>query len=390
MLLAFRYRLYPTPDQEQLLRRTLGCCRLVYNKALALRSQEWSQNRKRISYVDLAKNLTLWKQDPELFFLSEVSNVALQQSLRHLDNAYSNFFEKRAKYPSFKKKHSGGSASFTAFGFRIKDGSVWLAKTSSPLKIVWSRPLPSSPSSCTVSLDPSGRWHISFLCDDPSVQPLPPKTKEVGLDMGLTALVTLSTGEKVKNHRNLRRDLPRLRLAQKSLSRKVKGSSNWRKQKRKVAKVYARVSDRRRDQIHKLTTRLVRENQVICIEDLNVRGMVRNRSLAKSISDAAWSTFKQQLEYKCKWYGRELIVVDRWFPSSKTCSAPGCGFILESLSLNAREWTCPKCGAHHDRDVNASRNILAAGLAVSACGETVRPKRSRSRRLVSAKQEPQP
>lgn len=376
MLRAFRYRFYPTPEQALLLRRTIGCCRLVYNKALAVRSEEWSQSKTRIGFADLCKRLTTWKQEEDLLFLREVSNVALQQSLQHLERAYSNFFEKRAAYPKFKKKRAGGAASFTTSGFRLKDGEVWLAKTTQPLKIRWSRPLApgASPSSCTVSLDPAGRWHISLLCEDPSMRPLPPVQKQVGLDMGLTALVTTSRGEKITNHRNLRRDLPRLKLAQQSVARKQKGSANHRKAKLKVGKIHARIVDRRKDQLHKFTTRIVHENQVIAVEDLNVRGMVQNRSLARAISDASWSELKRQLEYKSAWCGRSLIVIDRWFPSSKTCSH--CGFILQELPLNVRSWVCPRCGVAHDRDVNAARNILAAGHAVSACGETVRPKRS--------------
>ena len=258
-----------------------------------------------------------------------------------------------------------------------------------PLDIVWSRPLPegASPSTVTVSQDAAGRWYVSLLVEDPSVQPLPATDTAVGIDAGITSLVTLSTGEKITNPRHERRDRARLARAQRELSRKAKGSANRDKARRKVAKVHARIADRRRDFLHKLTTRLVRENQTVVIEDLTVRNLLKNGNLARAISDAAWTDLRMMLEYKCAWYGRELVVIDRFFPSSRLCGA--CGTVAAKLPLNVREWTC-ECGTVHDRDVNAARNILAAGLAVSACGDGVRPQRESSRTgRSSAKQETQ-
>jgi IS605 OrfB family transposase len=220
-----------------------------------------------------------------------------------------------------------------------------------------------------VSRDAAGRWHISILVED-AIEPLPQTSQTVGIDAGVTSLVTLSTGEKVTNPKHEQRDRVRLAKAQRNLARKEKGSANRAKARIKVARVHARIADRRRDHLHKLSTRIIRENQTVVIEDLSVRNMVRNHSLARAISDAAWSELRRQLEYKADWYGRTVIAIDRFYPSSKTCSA--CGSIVSSLPLNVREWTCP-CGAHHDRDVNAARNILAAGLAVSAFGDGVRP-----------------
>jgi putative transposase len=259
---------------------------------------------------------------------------------------------------------------------------------SEPLEIVWSRPLPEAarPSTVTVSRDAAGRWFVSLLCEDTLVK-APATTNAVGLDAGITCLETLSTGEKIVNPRYERRDRARLATAQRALSRKVKGSANREKARRRVAKVHARIADRRRDFLHKLSTRLVRENQTVVIEDLAVRNLVKNHSLARAISDASWAQLRSMLEYKCAWYGRDLVVVDRWFPSSKLCGA--CGTVRETLPLNVRAWTCD-CGATHDRDVNAARNILAAGLAVSACGDEVRPQRESSwTRHLSVKQEPQ-
>jgi putative transposase len=235
---------------------------------------------------------------------------------------------------------------------------------SEPLDIVWSRPLPDGvkPSTVTVSQDAAGRWFVSLLVEDPTVQPLPASGNAVGIDVGLDHLLTLSTGEKIANSRHERKDRARLAKAQRALAHKAK-----------VARIHARIADRRRDGLHKLTTRLVRENQTLVIEDLTVRNMVSNRSLARAISDAAWAEFRSMLEYKAAWYGREVIAVDRFFPSSRLCSA--CGTLQKKMPLHVRSWTCENCGATHDRDVNAARNLLAAGRAVLACGAGVRPQR---------------
>jgi transposase, IS605 OrfB family, central region len=378
---AYRYRFYPTPEQESLLRRTVGCCRFVYNRALALRQEAWAQRQKKLTGYDLIKKITEWKKDPETEWLKEVSNVPLQQAVNDLEVAYQNFFAKRAKYPSFKRKSSGGSCRFTEYGFRIKNGEVWLAKTKAPLDIRWSRPLPegATPKQCTVRLTPSGKWFISFLCNV-EIEKLPPVAKSVGLDMGLTALVTTSDGEKLTNPKTVKKYRRKLASAQRHLARKQKGSKRWLRAKRKVARIYEKISETRKDQLHKLTTRLVRENQTIVVEDLSVRNMVRCHRLAGSISDASWSMLRGLLEYKCNWYGRELRVVDRWFPSSKTCH--GCGHVVEKLPLNVREWGCPKCGTRHDRDVNAAINILSAGTVDYTDGGNVKPKRTGSVNVV--------
>lgn len=372
---AFKYRFYPTDEQAAELSRTFGCVRKVYNMALAARTEAWAR-QERVNYNATSAMLTAWKKTEELAFLNEVSSVPLQQCLRHLQTAFTNFFGKRAKYPRFKsKKKSRKSAEYTTSGFRFREGKLTLAKMSAPLDIVWSRPLPerAKPSTVTVSQDAAGRWYVALLCEDASVNPLPPTDSAVGVDVGLDHLLTLSTGEKIANPRHERKDRARLALAQRRMAKKAKGSANRAKARRKVAKIHARITDRRRDGLHKLTTRLVRENQTIVIEDLTVRNMVKNRTLARAISDAAWSEFRNLLEYKAVWYGREVIAVDRFFPSSKLCST--CGTLAEKMPLDVRTWTCG-CGTTHDRDVNAAQNLLAAGRAVSACGAGVRPQRS--------------
>ena len=387
---AFKYRFYPTDEQAAELSRTFGCVRLVYNKALEERTRAWYGEQRRISYVQSSAALTEWKKTEELAFLTEVSSVPLQQALRHLQTAFAHFFAKRAKYPRYKsRKKSRSSAEYTRSAFTWRDGQLTLAKMAQPLDIRWSRPLPEGAvaTTVTVSRDAAGRWFVSLLCED-SIAPAPAPHAAVGLDAGVTSLVTLSTGEKIANPRHERRDRARLARAQRELSRKAKGSANRAKARRKVAKVHARIADRRRDFLHKLSTRLVHENQVVVIEDLTVRNLLKNGTLARAISDAAWTDLRMMLEYKCAWYGRELVVIDRFFPSSKLCGA--CGTVRKELPLNVRAWTCEHCGAVHDRDVNAARNLLAAGLAASACGDGVRPQRESSRTgRSSVKQEPQ-
>jgi putative transposase len=237
----------------------------------------------------------------------------------------------------------------------------------------------------TVSQDAAGRWFVSLLCEDPGVKPLPATQGAVGIDAGLKHLVTLSTGEKIPNPRYERSDRSVLARAQRRLAKKETGSANRAKARRKVAGIHARIADRRRDTLHKLTSKLVRENQTPVIEDLSVRNMVKNRNLARAISDAAWSQFRSMLEYKAQWYGREVIVVDRWYPSSKLCSA--CGTLQAKMPLDVRTWTYG-CGAVHDRDANAAKNLLAAGLAASVCGAGVRPQRRTPGGQSAVKQKP--
>ncbi|TKK88539.1 IS200/IS605 family element transposase accessory protein TnpB [Herbidospora galbida] len=358
---AFKYRFYPTPEQAEQLSRTFGCVRLVYNKALEERTRAFRTDGRKVSYLQSSAALTAWKRTEELGFLNEVSCVPLQQALRHLQAAFANFFAKRARYPVFKsRKRSRASAEYTRSAFRWSGGTLTLAKMDTPLDIVWSRPLPNraKPSTVTVSKDAAGRWFVSILVEH-EIVPLPSVEAAVGVDVGIAELATLSTGEKIDNPRCERADRRKLAKAQRALARKGKGSNNRAKARTAVARIHARIGDRRRDHLHKVTTRLVRENQVIAVEDLSVRNLVRNRSLARAVSDAGWRELRTMLSYKSAWYGRELLIVDRWCPSSKRCSE--CGAVAESMPLRLRQWSCV-CGASHDRDVNAARNILAAGL----------------------------
>lgn len=357
---AFKYRFYPTPEQAAELSRTFGCIRLVWNKALNERQRRYSDEQQSTNYAQASASLTAWKRTPELAFLNDVSAVPLQQTLRHQQKAFSNFFAKRAGFPKFKsRKKSRASAEYTRSSFRWRDGQLTLAKMSEPLDIRWSRTLPGEPTTVTISRDPAGRWFVSILTVD-TVTALPQVDAAVGVDVGLTTIAALSTGEKIVNPRHERADRRKLAKTHRALSRKQKGSNNQDKARLKLARIHGRIADRRADHLHKLSTRLIRENQAIAIEDLAVRTMVKNRRLARAISDAGWRQLRTMLEYKARWYGRDLMVVDRWYPSTRACS--DCGAVGDRLPLDVRVWTC-QCGSFHDRDVNAARNLLAAGLA---------------------------
>lgn len=366
---AYRYRVYPTQEQEQQLAHTFGCARYVYNHFLKVRTDAWYENQERIGYNGTAKMLTDLKKQTETLWLQDVSNVCLQQSLQNLDTAFKNFFQGRAKYPNFKKKHGMQSARYTTSGFTFKNGKLKLAKHDKPLNIKWSRQFNGKPTSCTVSKDAANRYHISILVEE-EIKTMPFVKKEVGIDLGLTHAVITSDGLKVNNQKYYRLQEKRLAKAQRKLSKKRKGSSNRAKARLRVAKIHAKISDQRKDFAHKLTTKLINENQVIAAESLQVKNLVKNRSLSKSIQDVGWHQITSMLEYKANWYGRSFVQIDRFYPSSKRCHV--CGHISDKMPLSVRLWDCPSCGNQHDRDVNAAKNILKAGKTILAGGDLLR------------------
>lgn len=375
---AYKFRCYPTDAQAAVLGRTFGCARFVYNWGLKLRTDAYYDRHEKIGYHETSAALTELKRQPDTTWLNEVSSVPVQQALRHLDQAFRNFFAGRAKYPSFHKKHGKQAATYasSAFHWDAEARTLTLAKMDAPLTIRWSRSFSGVPTTITITRDRAGRYFVSFLVEE-EIDRLPVLDTAIGVDAGLIDLVTLSTGEKVKHPKHLVRSHKRLKRAQQALSRKENGSKNREKARLKVARIHAQIADQRNDSLHQLTTRLIRENQTICVESLAVKHMVRNHHLARSISDAAWGALVRQLRYKAQWYGRTLVEIDRWYPSSKRCH--GCGHVVNALPLEVRTWTCAQCGMGHDRDVNAAQNILAVGLTVSACGELVRPARASAR-----------
>jgi len=374
---AYKYRFYPTGEQQRILARTFGCARFVYNYFLRLRKQAYFEEQKSLTYHQTSALLTALKKQAAYAWLNEVSCVPPQQALRHLDRAFKNFFQGRAAYPVFKSKRGEQSAEYTTSAFTWDGTHLTLAKMEELLALRWSRPLPegAKPTTVTVTLDTANRYFVSILVEE-DITPLPAMKSMVGLDLGLTSMVVLSTGETVGNPRYFAADERKLAKAQRRLARKQRGSRNRARARLRVARVHARIADRRRDYQHQLSTRIVRENQVVCVESLAVKNMLKNHRLAKSISDVGWGEFVRQLEYKASWYGRTLVKIDRWCPSSKQCF--DCKHVLDSLSLDERFWTCPACGQFHDRDVNAAKNVLAEGLSASACGERVRPGRAKA------------
>src|SRR6266851_3252103 len=369
---AYKYRIYPTAEQVHILARTFGCCRYVYNWALRQRTDAYYQHGERLYYEDTAQRLVLLKKQEATVWLNEVSSVPLQQALRHLDRASRNFFEGRADYPTFKKKRNQQSATYASNAFTWKRQALTLAKMDAPLSIVWHRPLPEGckPGSVTITKDEAERYFVSILVEE-DIKAWEVTPKMVGLDLGLKSLVITSDGQTHGNPKFFAKDEKKLAKAQRRHAKKKKGSKNRAKARLQVARIHKKIADRRRDYQHKLSTKIIRENQVVCVESLHVKNMVKNHCLAKAISDVGWAEFVRQLEYKAEWYGRTLVKIDKWYPSSKRCF--DCGHILDSLPLDVRSWICPECGVAHDRDINAAKNVLAVGLTVAACGEAVRP-----------------
>jgi putative transposase len=381
--LRYNFRLYPTPGQSVALAKAFGCARVVFNDGLHTREQARRDGLPYVTDAELSRRLTAAKSTPERAWLGEVSAVVLQQALADLNTAYRNFFTSAAgkrkgprvglpRYRSRKDTRQAirftANARFTVLG----NGRLRLAKIGD-VQVRWSRELPATPSSVTVVKDSAGRYFASFVVEVGDPRPLPPVDAEIGIDLGLTTYAVASDGRVIANPRFLRNHERRLRRAHKDLARKQKGSNNRAKARTRVARAHARVTDCRRNWLHQETTRLIRDNQAIYLEDLAVTGLARTR-LAKSVHDASWGTFRRMLEEKGRRYGRHVGIVGRFVPTSQTCSA--CTTKNGPKPLSVRAWTCGHCGAQHDRDRNAANNILAAGRAerLNACGAQVRPR----------------
>ena len=363
---SYRFRICPNKEQQAVLARYFGSVRFVYNHFLAERKRQYEETSRSDNYYAQAKTLTELKHSEEFSWLSEINSQTLQHALRHLETAYVNFFRGNAKFPSFKSKKAKNSFTVPQH-CTISGNRIYIPKFKEGIKVKEHRKVKGIVKSMTISLTPSGKYYVSILSKE-NCETIDKTGKVVGIDLGLKDFVITSDGKKYKNHRYLKQYEKELATAQKHLSRKQHGSNSYEKQRRKVARIYEKIANCRMDNQHKVSLDLIRNYDVICLEDLNIKGMVKNRRLAKAINDASWGQFVSMLSYKAELNDKQVVKIDRWYPSSKTCHH--CGWVNGGLKLSDRQWVCPHCGEVIDRDVNAAKNILYEGLRKISVGHT--------------------
>lgn len=371
---VYKFRIYPNKEQEILLSNHFGCSRFVYNYFLNERKEQYQKNKKSDNYYVQAKTLTELKKKEEYNWLKEVNSQTIQFALRNLDTAYVNFFRGNAQFPNFKSRKHKNTFTIPQFG-RLEENKIYIPKFKGGIKVkLDKREIKGKIGKMSISKTPTGKYYVSIFTEQ-SIEQLPKTNKQVGIDLGIKDFVITSDVIKFKNNRYTKKYSRELKKAQQHLSRKKKGSNGFEKQKLKVAKIHEKITSCRLDTLHKVSYQLVKENDLIVVEDLNVKGMIKNHKLSKHIADVSWGNFVNLLNYKCDWYGKELVKVNRFYPSSKTCNS--CGWINQGLKLSEREWSC-KCGKKHDRDLNASKNILKEGLKIYGKGLTITKVESKS------------
>lgn len=362
---AFKYRIYPAKEQQDFLARQFGAVRFVYNRFLANRKDEYLNNKKSLNYYDDAKILTDLKQQDGYAWLYDINSQTLQASLRNLEVSYQNFFKKRTKFPCFHSKKNRQCIKIPQH-FKIENNKLYIPKLKEGIEIVLHQSLPEKQTCCFISKTASDKYYVSFLCEV-DIKPLAKSDKTIGIDLGIKALLVSSDGKVIENPKFYRKSEKELTYKQKQLSKKQKGSKQKDKQRKVVAKLNEYTANCRKDHLHKISRKFIDENQVIIVESLSIKNMMSNRCLAKSIQDVSWGELLRQLEYKSKWHGRTFHQIDKFFPSSKTCN--GCQFVVSNLLLSIREWGCPSCKQHNNRDLNAALNIRDKGIKdLSGCG----------------------
>jgi putative transposase len=357
---SFKFRIYPNKEQEILLAKHFGACRFVFNHYLNKRKETYLEDKKSLNYYDNANDLTQFKKDENYIWLKEINSQSLQSTLRNLDTAYNKFFRKQTKFPRFKSKYDRQSFKIPQ-NVLIVNNKLTIPKFKEGIKINLHREIEGDICFATISKSTTGNYYVSLTCEV-QYQPYEKSNSKVGIDTGIKELAILSDGTIYENIKTLKNNLKKLKFEQRQLSKKVKGSSSRNKQRKNLAIVHEKITNVRKDYLHKVSTEIVKNHDVICVEDLAVKNIMKNHKLAQAMSDVSLGSFYSMLEYKANWNDKTIIKIDRFFPSSKMCS--NCGWINQDLTLNIREWTCTSCGEKHDRDFNAAKNILKQGLKI--------------------------